>query len=129
MTASAFACGILANLATLLATILITLLWYVIFGRRALMKFFGVTRGKLLRIYVGHVWSPQADGLVGFEEMNRAKDIEALFKSLVPGFDGMWRGACAVGGARRLCWDRVNAGNLTLSHAKTVTVTAGTIVH
>ncbi len=26
--------------------------------------------------------------------------------------DGIWRGACAVGGARRVCWDRVNGSNL-----------------
>jgi len=33
-------------------------------------------------------------------------------------FDGMWRGACAVGGARRICWDRVNASNLNTEHAR-----------
>ena len=30
----------------------------------------------------------------------------------------MWRRACAVGGARRLCWDRVNTSNITPSARK-----------
>jgi hypothetical protein len=85
LSASAIANGVVANLATLLVTGLVAWLWYVSLGRRGLMKFFGVARGKPLRIYVGHVPSPERLGYVGFEEISQAKDVEAMFKSVVPG--------------------------------------------
>ena len=85
MTWAAFVIGVLANLATLPMTAFIIWLWFVFFGRSRLLKFFGIARGERLRIYVGRIDHQPEKDLVGFEEMNQAKNIEALFKSVVPG--------------------------------------------
>jgi hypothetical protein len=78
--------GLLTNIITLVLTILIAWLLYASFGRRSLLKFFGVEETKLLRIYVGHVSvSSVPKGFVGFEEITEAKNIESLFKSVIPG--------------------------------------------
>ncbi|MGB8371175.1 MAG: hypothetical protein ACLPYZ_05385 [Limisphaerales bacterium] len=78
--------GLLTNIITLVLTLLIAWFLYASFGRRGLLKFFGVENGKLLRIYVGHVPFPSVPkGFVGFEEISEAKNIEALFKSVIPG--------------------------------------------
>jgi hypothetical protein len=78
--------GLLTNIITLILTLLIAWLLYASFGRRGLLKFFGVEEGKLLRIYVGHIPVPSVPkGFVGFEEITEAKNIEALLKSVIPG--------------------------------------------
>ena len=78
--------GLLTNIVTLILTLLIAWFLYAAFGRRSLLKFFGVEQGRVLRIYVGHVPFPSVPkGFVGFEEISEAKNIEALFKSVIPG--------------------------------------------
>jgi hypothetical protein len=78
--------GVLANLVTLALTALVALFLYLVLGRRALLRFFGVDRRRNLRIYVGHVAHPNVPkGYVGFEEVSEAKNLEALFKSVIPG--------------------------------------------
>ena len=78
--------GLLTNIVTLVLTLLIAWLLYASFGRHSLLKFFGIEKGKALRIYVGHVPFPSVPkGFVGFEEINEAKNIEAMFKSVIPG--------------------------------------------
>jgi hypothetical protein len=78
--------NILANLITVVVLLVMGWFFYVLFGRRKLMSFFGVEREKILRIYVGSVSNPNAPkGFVGFEEISEAKNLEALFKSVIPG--------------------------------------------
>jgi hypothetical protein len=78
--------NVLANLITIAITLVVCWLFYRCFGRRQLMSFFGVEREKILRIYVGSVRNENAlKGFVGFEEINEAKNLEALFKSVIPG--------------------------------------------
>jgi hypothetical protein len=78
--------NILANLITVVVLLVLGWLFYVFFGRRKLMSFFGVEREKILRIYVGSVSNPNAPkGFVGFEEISEAKNLEGLFKSVIPG--------------------------------------------
>jgi hypothetical protein len=80
--------GLIANFLTLLLTFLIAWLLYAILGRRSLLKFFGVVEAKFLRIYIGHVPNSNVPrGFVGFEEISEAKNIEALFKSVIPGLE------------------------------------------
>jgi hypothetical protein len=84
--ASAVWSNILANAITLVLTIFVGFVCYRFLGRRALSSFFGVRQKKYLRIYTG--WKPNPDapmGLVGFEEFNEAKNLEGLFKSVIPG--------------------------------------------
>jgi hypothetical protein len=84
--ASAIWSNILANIITVALTILAGFLWYRVFGRRALTSFFGVQQKKHLRIYTGHISHTNVPmGLVGFEEFNEAKNLEGLFKSVIPG--------------------------------------------
>jgi len=81
-----FLINVLANLITIVITVVAGWLFYRCFGRRQLMSFFGVDREKILRIYVGSVSNPIAPkGFVGFEEINEAKNLEGLFKSVIPG--------------------------------------------
>jgi len=78
--------NILANIITVALTLLLGFIFYRFFGRRALTNFFGVHEKKYLRIYTGHISHPGIPmGLVGFEEFNEAKNLEALFKSVIPG--------------------------------------------
>ena len=78
--------NVLANLITVAITLVAGWLFYRCFGRRKLMSFFGVEREKILRIYVGNVQNENAPkGFVGFEEINEAKNLEGLFKSVIPG--------------------------------------------
>jgi len=78
--------NIFANLITVVVLLVIGWLFYISFGRRKLMKFFGVEREKILQIYVGTVSNPNAPkGFVGFEEISEAKNLEGLFKSVIPG--------------------------------------------
>lgn len=78
--------NVVANIITVVLTILVGFLWYSVFGRRALTSFFGVHQKKYLRIYTGHIPHPGVPmGLVGFEEFNEAKNLEGLFKSVIPG--------------------------------------------
>jgi hypothetical protein len=83
---SAIWSNLLANLITLVLTILVGLLCYRFFGRRALVNFFGVRQKKYLRIYTGNIGNQDAPmGFVGYEEFNEAKNLESLFKSVIPG--------------------------------------------
>lgn len=78
--------GITANLLTLAIVILIAWSWHVTAGRLKLMRFFGLAKDKTLRIFIGNLGAPNApEGLVAFEESSEARNLEGLFRSLIPG--------------------------------------------
>jgi len=56
-----------------------------------------------------HVFSWRPAKLPGFAQMRAGSVTRASRGSRE--LTGVWRGACAVGGARRLCWDRVIRSN------------------
>jgi hypothetical protein len=77
---------ITANILTLALGVLLAWLWHVTLGRRKLMRFFGLTKDKTLRIYIGNLGDPNAPGgVVAFEESSEARNLGGLFQSLVPG--------------------------------------------
>jgi len=84
--------GVLANIITAFLTLTIALLWFVFVGRRKLLRFFGIQKTKQLRIYTGHIKQEGIPlGVVGFEEISEAKNLERLFRSTVPGQSGLFR--------------------------------------
>jgi hypothetical protein len=77
---------LIANFLTL--ALLFGLSWgyHALLGRRALMRFFGLTKDRTLRIFIGHLGDPNSpDGPVGFEESSEARNLEYLFRPLLPG--------------------------------------------
>ena len=77
---------ITANLLTLALGVVLGWLWHITLGRKKLMQFFGLTKDQTLRIFIGNLGAPNApDGLVAFEETSEARNLEGLFKSLIPG--------------------------------------------
>ena len=77
---------VIANLLTLGLGVLVVWSWHVIAGRRRLSRFFGLTKDQTLRIFIGNLGCPPgAEGMVAFGESSEARNLEGLFKSLIPG--------------------------------------------
>jgi len=77
--------GVIANFVTLAITVAAALIFYVFAGRRSLLRFFGIERSKSLRIFTGHIPGNSPQGLIGFEEAGEARNLEGLFRSVIPG--------------------------------------------
>ncbi len=78
--------GIVANLLTLGLCAILAWVWHVTMGRRKLMQFFGLSKDRTMRIFIGNLAAGNApEGLVAFEETSEARNLQGLFKSLIPG--------------------------------------------
>lgn len=92
-----FVTSVLANLFTIFITALFAWVWYRVSLRRRLSSFFGLGKGKVIRIFIGHVHADDPpQGYVGFEESSAAYKLQTLFKSPLPGFSE-WLKSIQVG--------------------------------